>query len=123
MENKRKPGRPSGKREVSTLDGWKNTEVSSSIQHLVPCIVCGEPIKRGKKALSGCCSNTCRKIKTIREKEEEEAFMKVVKERDNSISGRICSNCGDPIVGPNRFFCNACHARTKEHWFSNETAI
>ena len=80
------------------------------------CVECGEPIKRGKKAISGCCGNTCRKIRTARIREEDKVLRDKSRSASKKVSGRICRKCKEKIVGPNMFFCNSCHPHIREPW-------
>lgn len=82
------------------------------------CLECGRKIRPSQKAKSGLCSNACRKIHTIKTKEEEDRIWKIVIDNNMKSRGRKCINCGAEIFGPNRFFCPTCFAYKEEGWLN-----
>jgi predicted nucleic acid-binding Zn ribbon protein len=97
------------------MSKMKKDRISSPDRY---CIECGKMIGPRQRAISGLCSNACRKIHTIKTKEEEDRIWKIVLDNNNRKSGRKCITCGEEIVGPNMFFCINCFARKEEGWLN-----
>lgn len=115
MEGKGKGSGKSGKGKVSAPDRKKSAKVPRPDRY---CLECGKKIGPRQRALSGLCSNACRKIHTIKTKEEEDRIWKIVIDNNMKSRGRKCINCGAEIFGPNRFFCPTCFAYKEEGWLN-----
>ena len=82
------------------------------------CLECKKLIGPRQRALSGLCSNACRKVHTAKTNAEEDRIRNIIRENSMKSRGRKCVNCGEEIMGPNMFFCYTCFRYKEEGWLN-----